>query len=98
MELAIFGKVVSLRGDWRLIRVTQSSIHLLADSLEQISSGTDKNPQIDCKQISRLDIGGLELLYTWFHCFRLRGIEPVLINPPEKIQKAFHGMDFLRCA
>ncbi len=94
MELVMSGTVAHLKGDWTLVGVTQHSIHALATSLEQIAAGTEKKLRIDCQQIQRFDISGLQFLYTWLQCFRIRGIEPVLFNLCEKLQKMFLELGF----
>ncbi len=94
MELTMTGTVAYLKGDWTLAGVTQHSIRALAASLEQIGSGTLKKLRIDCEQIKKFDISGLQFLYTWLQCFRIRGIEPVLINLCQKMRKMFSGLGF----
>ena len=94
MELVMSGTVIHLKGDWTLVGVTRHSIHALAASLEQIGAGSEKKLRIDCKQIHRFDISGLQFLYTWLECFRIRGIEPVLFNLCEKLQKMFLDLGF----
>ncbi len=97
MELSICGRVAYLKGDWTLNRITQKNIHALADSLVQLASSSHNNQEIDCKQITRFDLSGLQFLYTWLQCFRLRGIEPVLINLPDKLQKVAFCLEFQNC-
>lgn len=94
MELTMSGAVAHLKGDWTLAGVTQHSIHTLAASLEQIGAGSEKKLRIDCEQIRRFDVSGLQFLYTWLQCFRIRGIEPVLFNLCEKLQKVFLDLGF----
>lgn len=94
MELTMSGAVAHLKGDWTLAAVTQHSIHALAASLEQIGAGSEKKLRIDCKQIKKFDISGLQFLYTWLQCFRIRGIEPVLFNLCEKLRKMFSDLGF----
>jgi anti-anti-sigma regulatory factor len=94
MELVMSGAVAHLKGDWTLAGVTQHSIRSLAASLEQIGSGSEKKLRIDCKQIGTFDISGLQFLYTWLQCLWIRGIEPVLFNLCEKLQKMFSDLGF----
>ncbi|SKA08317.1 Anti-anti-sigma regulatory factor (antagonist of anti-sigma factor) [Trichlorobacter thiogenes] len=97
MELSISGTVAHLKGDWTLTGITAKNIHSLSDSLEQLGSRSHKNQNIDCKQITKFDLTGLQFLYTWLQCFRLRGIEPVLINLPDKMQHIFSCLEFQNC-
>jgi len=94
MELTMSGAVAHLKGDWTLAGVTQHSIHALAASLEQIGAGSLKKLRIDCGQIKKIDINGLEFLHTWLHCLWIRGIEPVLFNLCEKLRKMFSDLGF----
>jgi ABC-type transporter Mla MlaB component len=98
MELTMSGTVAHLKGDWTLTGITQKSIHSLADSLELLGSKSKKNQEIDCKQITKFDLSGLQFLYTWLQCFRLRGIEPVLINLPDQIHKVFCCLEMQNCS
>ena len=89
MKMHISGDIAYLVKDWTFTGVTSSNIDSLAASLEQIGSGSAKNLQVDCGQIREIDAEGLQLLYTWLQCLKIRGVKPKLVNLPEKLQKTF---------
>ena len=89
MKMYISGVVAHLKEDWTFAEVASSNIDSLAASLEQIGSGSEKNLRIDFEQMNEFDASGLQLLYIWLQCFRIRGVEPELINIPENMQKTF---------
>lgn len=98
MEHTMSGTVVRLKGDWTLTGITQKNINSLAILLELLGSNSNKNQKIDCKQITKFDLSGLQFLYTWLQCFKLRGIEPVLINLPNQMHKVFCCLEMQNCS
>jgi len=80
------GTVSHLQGDLTHSGVTHGSIDSLSASLQQIASGSEKNIRIDCKRIHAADMSGLQLLYVWMQCARLRGVEPELFNLSDSLQ------------
>jgi ABC-type transporter Mla MlaB component len=97
MTITISKTITHLVGKWTRTGITQSSIDSLAVTLEQIGSGCDKNPQIDCKRVISFDVCGLNFIYTWLQCLRMRGFEPELINLPDKLQQVFKNFGFKSC-
>jgi anti-anti-sigma regulatory factor len=80
MAISIKGTVTHLQGDLTHSGVTHNIIDLLAVSLHQITLGSERNISIDCGRVREADISGLQLLYVWMQCARLRGVEPALVN------------------
>lgn len=70
---------MQLNGDWTIAGVGQqlSTISCLPF---QEDTGT---VAIDCSGIDQIDLSGLQLLHVWFHCIRLRGLQPSLCNVPD---------------
>jgi len=91
MTIRMVGAEVHLDGDWTLSGAAQH-IDSLALSLQQIESGMEKNLRIDCRQVTKADASGLQLLHVWLECARLRGAEPTLVNIPERLQQAMQGL------
>ena len=87
MTIYMTGTGVSLEGDWTLTGVTRD-LDSLAFSLQQLKPESDKNLRIDCGQIKEADISGLQLLNVWIQCVRFRGVEPTLVNVPERLKHA----------
>jgi ABC-type transporter Mla MlaB component len=87
MTICIAGTEARLEGDWTLTGVTRN-LDSLALSLQQLESGSGKKLRIDCGQMEEADISGLQLLNVWMQCVRFRGVEPTLVNVPEKLRHA----------
>lgn len=87
MSICMTGTGARLEGDWTLTGVTRN-LDSLAYSLQQLEPGSDKNLRIDCGQIKEADISGLQLLNVWIQCVRFRGVEPTLVNVPERLKHA----------
>lgn len=91
MTISMIGTEARLEGDWTLTGVTRN-LDSLAHSLQQLEPGSEKNLRIDCGQIKEADISGLQLLNVWMQCARFRGMEPTLVNVPERLR---HSMQVL---
>jgi len=87
MTIRMAGAEARLEGDWTLTGVTRN-LDSLALSLQQLESGSDKKLRIDCGQMKEADISGLQLLNVWMQCVRFRGVEPTLVNVPERLRHA----------
>jgi anti-anti-sigma regulatory factor len=97
MTFCTEGTVSHLQGDLSRSGVTHGSISSLADSLHLIASGHEKNLRIDCGRIHAADMGGLQLLYVWMQCARIRGVEPVLFNLSASLQHAMRMTGLEHC-
>ena len=82
----------SLEGDWTLTGVSRN-LDALANSLQQLESGRNKNLQVDCCRMKAADRSGLDLLNVWLQCARFRGIEPILINVPERLRLSMQQLN-----
>lgn len=91
MNIRIAGAEVLLEGDWTLSGAAQH-IDSLALSLQQLETGKEKNLRIDCRRVSKTDSSGLQLLNVWMECARMRGVEPILVNVPERLRYAMQGL------
>lgn len=91
MTICMTGTEAHLEGDWTLTEATRN-LESLANSLQQMEPGSEKNLRIDCGRINEADIGGLQLLNVWIQCVKFRGIEPTLVNVPKRLQ---HSMQVL---
>lgn len=87
MSVRMAGTVAHLEGDWTMTGVTDNVDSVLR-SLCQLESQGKKSFQINCGQIAETDTSGLQLLYVWVKCARLRGIEPKLVNVTDGMQQA----------
>jgi ABC-type transporter Mla MlaB component len=88
--ICMTGTEARLEGDWTLTGVTRN-IDALAHSLQQLKPDC-KKILINCGHMKGADICGLQLLNVWLQCVRHRGVEPVLVNVPEKLE---HSMQVL---
>ncbi len=91
MTICMTGTGVRLEGDWTLSGVTRN-LDSLALSLQKLVPGSEKSLQVDCGQMKDADISGLQLLNVWMQCARYRGMEPTLVNVPERLR---HSMQVL---
>ena len=76
---------VKLSGHWN-----HSGVILQIESLptlHRMESGLEKLFDIDCGEIGGVEMSGLQLLYVWMQCVRLRGVKPELINLPESMRR-----------
>ena len=89
MTISITGTEVCLEGDWTLSGVT-CNLDSLSQSLQQFEHGKDKKLRIDCARIKEADVSGLQLLNVCMQCIRFRGVEPILINIPDRLRHAMH--------
>lgn len=91
MTISLEGTVARLQGDLTGSGMNNSEIVLLAGSLGQLETTGEKKLHIDCEQIRAADITGLQILYVWLQCARIRGVEPQLVNLPDALQHATTG-------
>jgi len=87
------GTTVHLEGDWTMSGVADN-LDSLVLILNRLESEGEKNIQINCAQIEETDTSGLQLLYVWMECARLRGIEPKLVNVTGHMQRAIRELGF----
>jgi anti-anti-sigma regulatory factor len=93
MTVRMVGTVVHLEGDWTMSGVADN-LGSLVLTLNQLESEGEKNIQINCEQIEETDTSGLQLLYVWVECARLRGIEPKLANVTDRMKRAIREFGF----
>lgn len=91
MTIRMAGTEAHLEGDWTLSGATQY-IDSLVHSLQQIEFGKKRNLHIDCRRVSKADANGLQLLSVWMECARMRGVEPTLVNVPERLRHVMQGL------
>lgn len=88
MSICMTGTEARLEGDWT-INGASRNLDSLALSLQQLESvGVDKKLRIDFARIKEADVSGLQLLNVWLQCVRFRGVEPTLVNVPERLRQA----------
>lgn len=91
------GKVVYLQGDLTQSGVTENIVNSLSHSLQNITFGHDNSLRIDCGGVHSADWSGLQLLYVWMQCAKLRGVESELVNLTGGLQKTIHAMGLEHC-
>ena len=75
------GVATNLSGDW-----TMNGISHQVQSLMAISSGVGGGVAqtgklvVDCSGIKEIDISGLQLLYVWLQCLKIKGLRAELVN------------------
>jgi len=93
MSILMTGTEAHLDGDWTLNGVTRNLAELSL-SLQQFEPGSAQNLRIDCGEIQQADVSGMQLLNVWLQCFRFRGVEPMLVNVPERLRHSMQHLDF----
>lgn len=93
MTFRMIGTEVYLEGDWTYAAVSQN-LESLALSLEQLESGMGAKFSVDCRQVTKVDANGLQVLRVWMECARMRGVEPKLVNMSKSLKKTMHQYDF----
>lgn len=91
MSIRMVGMEAHLEGDWTLTGAALN-IDSLTRSLQQIESGKEMNLRIDCREVSKADASGLQLLHVWMECARMRGVEPTLVNVPERLRHTMQSL------
>jgi ABC-type transporter Mla MlaB component len=91
VKIHMNGSMAHLQGDWTVAGVTQNNLDTLSVALELIEPGDGRSLNIDCQQVRAIDTTGKQILNVWLQCARLRGVEPELVNPPNKLRHFFKG-------
>ncbi len=86
---------IKLSGHWDLSSVVQQVKSLL--KFHHLKSGLEKQYQIDCSNIRRVDRNGLQLLYVWMQCIHMRGIKAKLVNLPDEMLQTIKQLDLENC-
>jgi ABC-type transporter Mla MlaB component len=89
------GAGINLSGHWNLSGVVLQIASL--PTLDKVESGLGKFFNIDCSEIRSIDMSGLQLLYVWMQCARLRGMKAMLINLPEIMLQALKRPGLEKC-
>lgn len=97
MKISTKDSVAHLSGHLTLSGITHNIITSLALSLQQLASLGKKQIRIDCRRIYSADTSGLQLLYVWMQCARLRGVEPELINLPGNLIQTIQRLGLGDC-
>lgn len=92
MNIYMSGTMAHVGGDWTLAGVTRIAMDSLAGALQKILPGNAGRLLIDCRDVTSIDSTGQELLSMWMQCVRLRGVEPELLNPPNKLRQALRNL------
>ncbi|HIJ88354.1 MAG TPA: STAS domain-containing protein [Desulfuromonadales bacterium] len=97
MKICTKGDVKYIRGDLTRSGIEQDVINSLSHSLDKVSFGSGNRIRIDCGGVHTADISGLQLLYVWMQCARLRGAESELVNMSANMQNTIHAMGLEHC-
>ncbi|MFZ4857764.1 MAG: STAS domain-containing protein [Desulfuromonadaceae bacterium] len=97
MKIYTKNSVEYLRGDLTQSAIGLNVIHSLSHSLDKVSFGSGNRIRIDCRGVHTADISGLQLLYVWMQCARLRGVESELVNMSDGLQNSIHAMGLEHC-
>jgi ABC-type transporter Mla MlaB component len=87
MKVYSEGTITHLQGDITHAEITLNIINSLDEALHMTTRTGEKKIQIVCDKIKSADISGLQLLSVWMQCARLRGLDPELVDLPEKFKK-----------
>ena len=93
MTIRMTNTEARLEGDWTITGATRN-VDALTQSLQQFEPGIEANLLIDCGEIQKVDMGGMQLLNVWLQCFRFRGVEPTLVNVPERLRHYMQSLNF----
>jgi len=91
MSIHLTASGATMDGDWTLAGAARN-LDSLAGLLHRIQAGNEKNLRIDCRNVSKADASGLQVLHVWLECARMRGVEPTLVNVPEKLLNSMQGL------
>jgi len=97
MRMYSQGNVEFLRGDLTRSGIGLNVINSLSHSLDKVSFRRDNRIRIDCGGVHTADMSGLQLLYVWLQCAKLRGVESELVNLSDSLQNTIHAMGLEHC-
>lgn len=80
MKILMGTNMIHLEGDWTLAGMTFSNVDSVTDSLQQARLEGAKKLLIDCKNISRFDVVGIQFLQIWLKLFKCRGVQTEIVN------------------
>jgi ABC-type transporter Mla MlaB component len=92
MKIRLTDNGACLEGNWTINSIKMDRIDSLAGSLTDLDSVFRRTLQIDCSAVTAIDTTGLELLYVWMQCAKIRGFEPELINLPADVHSALRNL------
>ncbi|HIJ88356.1 MAG TPA: STAS domain-containing protein [Desulfuromonadales bacterium] len=97
MKIYTKGAVEYIRGDLTRSGIELNVINSLSHSLDKVSPERGYGLRIDCGGVRTADKSGLQLLYVWMQCARLRGVESELVNMSATMQNTIHAMGLEHC-
>jgi ABC-type transporter Mla MlaB component len=86
---------INLSGHWNLSGLVHQ-IESLSD-VHQLEPHPGRLYRIDCSEIRSVDMSGLQLLFVWIQCIRMRGVKPELINLPDGMQQTIKTLGLENC-
>lgn len=75
-----------LSGDWTIAGVVQQMA--LLTEFQTVKASPEATVVIDCSGIDEIDLSGFQLIYTWLHCIRMKGLRHELVNVPDWMEDA----------
>lgn len=81
-------------GDWTIAGIGERMRSLLDFSSQQtdtVLQGIVVN--IDCSGIEKIDVNGLQLLYVWLHCMKMKGFRTRFVNMSTVMREMVGGME-----
>ena len=85
--------IYHLFGEWTISGV-DDQFRVLSETLQEMASGPNKLPHVDCGNICSFDMSGLQLLHVWLECAKMQGIIVQLVNLPDSMQQTIRRLGF----
>lgn len=92
MKIRLSGVIAYLEGNWTFTGVKHGIIDALSAALQKVDAGEKRALHIDCRYVTAIDTVGLQLLYGWMECARLRGLETELVNLPNMLSQPLYSL------
>lgn len=97
MKFFMKGLVAHLQGNLTYAAVSRHGIDSLTDFFRMLESRGVTCLRIDCGRVRDADIGGVQMLYVWMQCARIRGMESVLVNLPDMLHATLRRLGLDTC-
>jgi ABC-type transporter Mla MlaB component len=97
MTICLADNDLHLQGDLTDSGLNRDCIDSLSGSLQRIESVGKKVIRVDCGRVRAVDVKGLQLLYVWMQCAKIRGAESKLVNLSKKLKQTIQTLGFWHC-
>ncbi len=89
MSAEITSIATRLSGDWTINSIVSQANYLMSLSENTVAGAAlHRRFQVDCSEVDRIDLSGLQLLYVWMQCLQIKGVSAELVNLSDDMRLA----------